>query len=185
MSRSAVSRSLAPAAVALLATAVLFASVDLVHSLWRVHAFAQQIASNRRAIAVAYRQLGDLAALRARRARLTARLAHHRRHDAGAWLGNVERAAQRRGLTLLAVHPVEDATHGRAPVGDFTRRAAEVRLRGGWRAVGGWLGALADMPGIVEVERIAVEPVHGERTDALETRAVLIFSTPHRHEGGA
>ena len=164
---------------------VLLAAADLARSLWRVHTFAQQIAADRRAMADAQRQLDDLAALRVRRTRLAARLAHNQQHEGGTWLGDVERAAQRRGLTLLAVHPVEDVARGRSLPREFARRGAEVRLRGGWRAVDGWLRALAEMPGIVEVERVAVEPARGRGGNALEARIVLVFSTPLEREGGA
>ncbi|TAM91965.1 hypothetical protein EPN42_02175 [bacterium] len=183
MSSSVAPRTLAPAAIVVLALMVLLAAADLARSLWRVHIFAQQVAGDRRAIAVAQRQLGDLTALRARRTRLAERLAHDQRHESGTWLGDVERAAQRRGLTLLAVHPVEDVARGRSLPREFTRRAAEVRLRGGWRAVDGWLRALAEMPGIVEVERVAVEPARGQGASALEARIVLVFSTPLEREG--
>ncbi|TAM61464.1 hypothetical protein EPN52_02650 [bacterium] len=183
MSRSIVPRTLPPAAVAILATAVLLASADLGRSLWRLHEVSVRSAADRAALAAADTALGNAAAVRAHRERLLLAL-RGSHHVAGAWLEDVERAARRRGLVLTAVHPVDAAAPGRAPVDALVREAAEVRVSGSWRAMEVWLHALPASSGSVGVESIALQPAHGKHTGVLEARTVLLFAALQRPGGG-
>jgi len=164
-----------------LVTALMLA--DLFRTLWRAHALRAQIARDQEAIAQARADIAQARPLRARREGLVLRLLHGRRAESGAWLGDVERAAARYHLALLAVHPV-DSSRLKTPTG-FVRHGAELRLRGEWPAVARWVHDLESMPGIVAVGRLWLEPARDVPGHALDARAVVEFYTPRDGGNGA
>jgi len=154
------------------------ALADLGRCLWSARLLAMELSRERAAIVVARAAVADPLPLRRRRDRLRATLVHGAHGGAGAWLDEVESAARRHRLAMLAVDPIAGESGMRAVPSGFVRRAAEVRLRGDWFALAAWVRDLSHVPGTVTVERIALEPARDLHDRSLDARVVIAFYLP-------